>query len=53
MVRTMMRKHKVTIASIASKFNLTKKRVREVRAQGVTGFLAQEWTFMITGQWPA
>ena len=42
-----------TIAGIASKFNLTKKRVREVRAQGVTGFLAQEWTFMITGQWPA
>lgn len=53
MVCTMMRKQKVTIAALAAKFNLTQKRVREVRAQGVTGFLAQEWTFMITGQWPA
>lgn len=53
MVCTMMRKHKVTIAALAAKFNLTQKRVREVRAQGVTGFLAKEWTFMITGQWPA
>lgn len=53
MVRSMMRKHKVTIARLAAKFNLTQKRIREVRTQGVTGFLAREWTFMITGQWPA
>jgi len=53
MVRSMMRKHKVTIAGLAAKFNLTQKRIREVRTQGVTGFLAREWTFMITGQWPA
>jgi len=53
MVRSMMRKHKVTIAGLAAKFNLTQKRIREVRTQGVTGFIAQEWTFMITGQWPA
>lgn len=52
MICALMRKHQVTIASLAAKFTLTKMRVREVRAKGVTGFLAEEWMFMITGQWP-
>lgn len=52
MICSLMRKHQVTIAGLAAKFNITKKRVHEVRAKGVSGFLAEEWTFMITGQWP-
>ena len=34
MVCRLMRKHGVTIAGLATKFQLTKKRVREVRAKG-------------------
>lgn len=49
----LMRKHKVTIRGIAQAYNITQKRVREVRANGVRGFLAAEWTYMITGQFPA
>ena len=52
MICALMRKYQITIDSLAAKFSLTKKRVREVRAKVVTGFLAEEWTFMITGQWP-
>ena len=52
LVRRLMRKHRVTIAALAAKHNLTQKRVREVRAQGVTGFLALEWSFLISGVWP-
>ena len=40
MVCALMRKHQVTIAGLTTKFGLTKKRVREVRATGVSGFLA-------------
>lgn len=52
MVCRLMRKHHVTIAGLAAKFKLTQKRVREVRAKGVSGFLAMEWSYMITGVWP-
>lgn len=52
MVCHLMRKHRVTIAGLAAKHNITQKRVREVRAQGVSGFLALEWVFLITGIWP-
>jgi hypothetical protein len=51
MIRRLMRKHSVTIRSLAQKFGLTMKRVREVRAGGVHGFAASEWHFMITGVW--
>lgn len=51
MVRRLMRKHGVTIRSLANKFGMTMKRVREVRANGVRGFLASEWHYMVTGQW--
>ena len=52
MVCRMMRKHRVTIAGLAAKHNITQKRVREVRARGVSGFLALEWVFLISGAWP-
>ena len=52
MVRRLMRQHRVTIAHLARTHNLTMKRVREVRAAGVSGFLAKEWCWLITGKWP-
>ena len=52
MVRRLMRKHHVTIAGLSDKYKITRKRVREVRATGVTGFLADEWCYLITGSWP-
>jgi hypothetical protein len=52
MVCRLMRKHRVTISDLASKHQITQKRVREVRAKGVSGFLACECVFLITGQWP-
>jgi hypothetical protein len=51
MIRRLMRKHGVTIAALAKKFNITMKRVREVRLTGARGFAASEWHFMITGAW--
>lgn len=51
MVRRLMRKHGVTIRSVAEQYNITMKRVREVRANGVHGFAASEWHYMITGAW--
>ena len=51
MVRRLMRKHGVTIRSLAEKWNITMKRVREVREDGANGFAASEWHFMITGRW--
>lgn len=52
LVRRLMRQHRVTISGLAEKYTLTKKRVREVRKNGVDGFLADEWCFLITGKWP-
>lgn len=51
MVCRLMRKHKVTIRALATKFNITQKRIREVRKDGVRGFLASEWHYLITGHW--
>lgn len=51
MVRRLMRQHRVTIRSVAQKWNITMKRVREVRKDGATSFAASEWHFMITGRW--
>ena len=52
-VRSLMRRHRKTIRSIASEHGLTMKRVREVRENGVTGLLAEEWQYLITGEWPS
>lgn len=51
-VCSMMRKHGHTIRGLATKYQITQKRVRTVRAEGVTGFIAAEWIFMLTGSWP-
>jgi hypothetical protein len=50
-IRSLMRVHRVTIEDIATRFDLKRKRVREVRTAGVTGFLASEWHFLICGTW--
>lgn len=47
----LMRENGHTIRSLAAKHGLTMKRVREVRDTGVSGFLADEWHFMVTGAW--
>jgi hypothetical protein len=52
MVKRLMRKHHVTIREIKAKYQISLKRIREVREKGVTGFCASEWTFIITGKWP-
>jgi hypothetical protein len=53
MIIRLMRKHQLTIRQIKVRFPLiTLKRIREVRASGVEGFLAEEWFFIITGNWP-
>ncbi len=51
MICRLMRQHRVTIASLAKTSGITLKRVRQVRAEGVTGFGATEWHKMITGEW--
>jgi hypothetical protein len=48
----LMRRHRVTIRDIKSRFNVTMKRTRFVREHGVTGALAADWTWMISGVWP-
>ena len=52
MVQRLMRRHRVSMRDIKAKHHITLKRIREVRANGVEGFLAAEWLFLITGQWP-
>lgn len=47
----LMRRYQVTIRGLANKHQITMKRVREVRANGVAGFLANEWHYLITGRW--
>jgi len=51
MVRRLMRQNGVTIRSLAEKNQITMERIREVRANGVSGFVASNWHFMITGIW--
>lgn len=47
---SMMRKHKKTISGIAKEWNITQKRVRFVRAHGVTGlYFVMDWTQFTTG----
>lgn len=47
----LMRQHKRTIAQLARDNGITQARVRQVRAEGVSGFLASEWHYFVTGQW--
>ncbi|MBW8830741.1 MAG: hypothetical protein JF606_15190 [Burkholderiales bacterium] len=48
----LMRRHHRTLRGIKADHGITLKRVREVRAQGVTGFMAEDWFRIITGRWP-
>lgn len=50
-IRRLMRQHKHTIRSLAKHMNITMKRVRDVRARGVTGqYVCQDWYEGITGE---
>lgn len=51
MICRLMRRHRVTISDLSTRFAITKKRIREVRSVGVRGFLASEWHYMVTGVW--
>jgi len=45
----LMREHKKTIRGIATRWNLTQKRVREVRAKGVQGeHFVTDWLEILT-----
>lgn len=50
-VQSLMRVHHVTLHELARRQRVTLKRVREVRAKGVAGFMADEYHFAITGRW--
>lgn len=51
MVRRLMRNRGITIRALARRWNVTMKRVRQVRKLGVRGFAANERQYMITGAW--
>ncbi|MBW8833447.1 MAG: hypothetical protein JF606_29560 [Burkholderiales bacterium] len=48
----LMRLHRRTMRAIKAEYGVPLKRVREVRARGVTGFMAEDWYRIITGRWP-
>lgn len=50
-VRALMRRHRITIRELARRQRVTQNRIREVRAKGVQGFMADEYHFAITGVW--
>jgi len=52
MIKRLMRRHHTTIRAIKNKHQITLKRIRDVRKTGVDGFLAAEWIYFITGDWP-
>lgn len=50
-IQFLMRSNRVTIRGLAAKMGVTQKRVREVRAQGVRGYmLVCDWHEGITGR---
>lgn len=51
-IKRLMRRHDVTMREIKERHKITLKRIREVRLNGVSGFMAEEWLFIITGKWP-
>ena len=49
-VRRLMRQNRKTIRGIAQEWNLTMKRVRQVRTQGVSGeHYVMDWLEILTG----
>jgi hypothetical protein len=51
-VKRLMRIHKVTMRAIKTRHQITLKRIRTVRTEGVKGFMADNWLYIITGKWP-
>ena len=49
---SLMRKHGVTMRAIKAQHGITLKRIRQVRAEGVSGFMAEDWFRIIVGRWP-
>jgi hypothetical protein len=49
---SLMRLHGVTMRAIKIQYGITLKRIRQVRAEGVRGFMAEDWFHIITGRWP-
>ena len=48
-VRRLMRANRKTIRGLATRWNLTMKRIRQVRHQGVTGeAFVRDWLEMLT-----
>lgn len=50
-VRRLMRKHRCTIRGLASQECVTQRYIRKLRADGATGFRADEAHKWITGRW--
>lgn len=50
-VRRLMRQRGLTIRALAATHKITMKRIREVRADGVRGFQANEWHWILTNRW--
>ena len=49
-IQKLMRRHKMTIRTLAKRMNITMKRVREVRDKGVEGnCMCLDWVEGITG----
>jgi len=49
-IQYLMRQHHKTIRGIAEEWNLTMKRVRQVRTQGVSGeHYVMDWLEILTG----
>ena len=49
---TLMRRHGVTMRAVKAQHSITLKRIRQVRAEGVSGFMAEDWFRIIVGHWP-
>lgn len=51
-IRHLMRKHRVTMRQLKERHGITLVRIRQVRKDGVRGFMAEDWFRLITGRWP-
>lgn len=48
----LMRRHAKTIRGLAQQFDISQKRIRQLRRSGAEGFAAQELFYMCVGRWP-
>lgn len=49
-LRSLMRKHRVTIRELSRRAQVTQKRIREVRTKGLTGLAVLDWQQAIIGE---